>query len=339
MSSATSTAAASPESVRSAAGAWPDLSLLGVAFIWGVNIPVMKVGLDHMELFSFNASRLAISAVVLAIIAYYEWRASGGHRATRPANSAPLSASVRWMILLYSFLAAGLYQIIFLLGIARTTSGNAALIMTTVPMWTALLAWFARQERLSRLAWSGLLIAFSGTTIVVAYRGFSGSSEHMLGNAIMLVAALTWAGATVLGRSVLRYMAPLPLSAIASVSMLPLHFVLAAPWLGEGIATLPRLDVWLPVVYSGIFSTGVALAMWNFGVRHAGAAHAAVYQNLVPVVAIASAWLVRGEGILISQIFGGVLIISGLLTMRYARLRQRRTLAAMTTAGEAPTPA
>ena len=64
--------------------------------------------------------------------------------------------------------------------------------------------------------------------------------------------------------------------------------------------------------------------MWNYGVREAGAAHAAVFQNLIPVIAFISAWIVRGETISVSQMIGGVLIIGGLIVMRKSRSRQMR---------------
>ena len=46
---------------------WPDLSLLGVAVIWGVNIPMMKSALVGIEPFAFNAIRLLLSALVLVL--------------------------------------------------------------------------------------------------------------------------------------------------------------------------------------------------------------------------------------------------------------------------------
>ena len=48
---------------------WPDASLLGVALIWGVNIPIMKIGLEQVDVYVFNAIRLVISAIVLATLA------------------------------------------------------------------------------------------------------------------------------------------------------------------------------------------------------------------------------------------------------------------------------
>lgn len=269
----------------------------------------MKVGLDHINVYAFNALRLLVSAIVLIVIA---WK----NRERKPLK---INRSMLWQIFQYSVLASGLYQVLFLLGIANTTSGNASLIMSTVPMWTALLALIFLNERLSRLAWTGLWIALIGTIIVTARNGFSGNSEFLLGNAIMLVAALTWASGTVKSRKLLNEISPLTLSAIASTMMLPLHFAIAAPTLRESLRVLPQIEVWLPLLYSGIFSTGVALVMWNYGVREAGAAHAAVFQNMIPVIAFVSAWIVRGETVSITQIIGGSLIISGLVVMRRAR--------------------
>ncbi len=292
----------------------PDLSLFGVTLIWGINLPVMKVGLDHIDVYAFNALRLLISAIVLIIFALK-------NKARKPFH---FSWKVLWQIFQYAFLASGLYQIIFLLGIANTTSGNASLIMSTVPMWTALLALIFLNERLAKLAWGGLWIALVGTIIVTAQNRLNGNSEYLLGNAIMLVAAFTWACGTVKSRHLLNTISPLTLSAIASVMMLPLHFALAASSLRESLQVLPQIEVWLPLLYSGIFSTGIALFMWNYGVREAGAAHAAVFQNLIPVIAFISAWIVRGETISVSQMIGGVLIIGGLIVMRKSRSRQMR---------------
>ncbi len=294
-----------PSSIKSQA--WPDLSLLGVALIWGVNLPLMKSGLDGMEHFSFNAVRLALSALVLVCIAL---QMPGGLQVPK--------ASWR-KILIYGLIASGIYQIIFLLGVARTTAGNASLIMSSVPMWTALLSRFFLKDKLSKLAWSGLIVAFIGTLIVSTAKGISSDEQYQLGNAIMLIGALTWASGTVYSRRILDDISPLKLAAIGSVCMLPLHFIVAGPKLLESLPQLQAPPVWIAILYAGILSTGIALPMWNYGVREAGTSHAAVFQNLVPVIAFSSAWVLRGETITPRQILGGVLIIGGLVIMRQGR--------------------
>ena len=110
------------------------------------------------------------------------------------------------------------------------------------------------------------------------------------------------------------------LSAYAALIALPLHLMFAVGNYGSSLPALQSPSLWLIVLYSGALSTGLALPMWNFGVRHAGAAHAAIIQNVIPVIAAAVAWLSRGESVSKAQLFGGTLIIGGLIIMRIGRI-------------------
>jgi drug/metabolite transporter (DMT)-like permease len=287
---------------------WPDLSLLGVALIWGLNIPIMKVGLTDVEPFAFNAIRLALSALVLALLAL------------REANPTTQKPPGLWkQTLLYAVIASGMYQVLFLLGVSRTATGNGSLIMATVPMWTALLARFLLGERLSWMARVGLATAFTGTLVVALEKGVSGDTKLLSGNFFMLMAALAWAWGTVQSRKILPYVSPMRLSAISAVLMLPVQFAFAATSLSSIVPHLRDANVWMPMVYAGVLSTGLALPMWSYGVRHSGAAQAAVFQNLVPIVAIASAWIWRHEPVTQNQILGGALILGGLVLVRRGR--------------------
>ncbi len=73
------------------------------------------------------------------------------------------------------------------------------------------------------------------------------------------------------------------------------------------------------ILYAGVLSSGLSQPMWHFGVRVAGAAHAAIIQNLIPLIAILAAWVSRGEKATLAQLVGGTLILSGLVVMRFAR--------------------
>lgn len=288
----------------------PDASLVGVALIWGINIPIMKTGVDQTNPFVFNAIRLAISAIVLTLLGLRERRLG-----IRPQPGIRLR-----QLVIYSLIVSALYQLLFLLGIARTTSGNMALIIATVPMWTALLARVFLQEKLRRIAWFGLWIALAGTIVVAVQKGdVSTGPEHLLGNLFVLGAALAWSGGTVYSRPMLTKISPMQLSASAAVMALPFHILFAGGHYADSIPSLSSMRVWLIILYSGTLSTGLALPMWSFGVRHAGAAHASIIQNLIPVIAMVAAWLARGEAATTAQIVGGGLILSGLVIMRSAR--------------------
>ena len=148
----------------------PDLSLIGVAIIWGMNIPIMKVALGLLDnVYVFNALRLPVSALVLLGFAMRE----------RRQGILP-HASVRFsQIAVYALAVSVMYQLVFLIGMDHTTPGNAALILATVPMWTAILAWVFIGERLRGISWVGMFVALAGT-IVVAFQSNSISADRTL---------------------------------------------------------------------------------------------------------------------------------------------------------------
>ena len=297
-------------SVSANPGWLADVSLLGVALIWGINIPLMKNGLDGLNEWVFSSIRLTFSAGVLALFAWLQ-RRSGN----RP------SADLSWRkIVIFGVAVSGVYQICFLVGLARTTSGNTALIICTIPLWTAVLAGIFLAERLKPLAWVGLMLGLAGTTVVALQKdGVGVADRYLLGNVFVLISAVTWSACTVYSRPMLTQISPLQLSAYAAVIALPIHWLIAIPWYGSAVSDLGSVDLWGVIIYSGVLSTGLALPMWNFGVRHAGPSHAAAIQTLVPVVAILAAWKWRAEVPTGPQVFGGALILGGLLLMRASR--------------------
>lgn len=321
-----------------------DLLLLLVALIWGVNIPVMKIALSRIDAYAFNAIRLVVSSLVLMYFARREFL-----QGIKPSGS--LS---KRDVLIYASIVSVAYQFLFLLAIARATSADVALIMATVPMWTAIGARFFLKEFLPLMAWAGLIVAFAGTMIVTLHKApppatspptaslsspevsnsetaiaipakqeAIAATRRLTGNLFALSAALAWAGGTVFSRPLLGKISPIQLSACSATLGLPFHIVIAL-WMGASslpasVAAMKAPSLIACVIYSGTLSTGLALAMWSYGVKHAGAAQAAMIQNLTPIVAMAAAWIWLGETINAAQALGGAMIIGGLFIMRRSR--------------------
>lgn len=294
-----------------------ELSLLSVAVIWGINIPVMKIALDSgISPYALNAFRLVISALILQGAALREFR-----QGVRPSNQLPV-----WRILLYGLIVSVAYQFLFLVAVSLTSSADIALIMATVPMWTALASKVFLREKLPVISWLGLIIAFVGTIVVTLIQEASADSAVRLpgnlppnrfaGNLVALLAALAWAGGTVFSRPMLKAISPSQLAACSATIGLPFHLLIAGHLLSSDFALLKSGSLLLCILYSGILSTGLALSLWSFGVKHAGASQAAMFQNLSPIIAIVAAWLWRGEAIQTFQAIGGTLIITGLILMR-----------------------
>lgn len=333
--------ASSPVSSPSVTGQFnADLSLFSGAVFWGVNVVVMKYTITIMNPWLFNGVRFIFSALALAACVFLQRRWSKPAQRTAlvadgtvpaiAASKKPLSRSFFVALGTYMFMFGIAYQLLFLYGMRLTSATNTAIIMSTAPMWTAFIAILFLGERLSPVAWVGLLVSFAGTCAVALHPGHSDSgqlaSATFYGNMIMLACAVAWAVSTVVSRPLMKSVSPLSLALAAVLTGLPVHLALAWFAGGESREIIWRPDIATAIIYSGTFSTGVALAMWSYGVKTLGAARAAVFQNLIPLIAVLCGWGFLGESPTAWQILGGIAIICGLLIMRRGRTEGHRVV-------------
>jgi len=291
--------------------AWKaEFCLWFTALSWGANLLVVKSALPHLNAWVFNATRLTLATMVLGVLVWMESR-------YRPKTTEKFPW--RWF-LLFAFLNGFLYQILFFLGISRTTAGNTALLLSSMPMWTAVFSYLFIFERLPITAWIGLGVTFVGTLFVLLQNPtIDFSAGYLIGNLFILCGAMTWAGATVVSRPLLQITSPLRLAFLSSLITMPLHFAVCAPYLEESWRELLVPSNAMAILYSGLISTGIAYATWHYGVRQVGGSRAGVYQNVVTLVAVVGGWLFLSEPMLFAQFVGGLAIIIGVVLMRMKR--------------------
>lgn len=292
-----------------------DLLLLLTVVIWGLNFPIIKVALGPLPPFVVNALRFIVSAVVLGGLHAWQVRGRTG------AFWAPVREHGRTILGLGLLGYVG-YQFLFIVGVNATSAGSAALIIASAPMWTAVFARVLGYEHIPRAAWIGLAVSLAGTALVVLAGAGSVdiSQDSLFGNVLMLIAAMAWAGYTALSRPVLKTdISATGLAFFCILLSLPFLWALGLTEFDEVVWSEVDGWIWTALLFSGGLSTGLAYALWNVGVRAIGPSQAAIYNNLVPVVALISGALLLGERATLFQILGGVLIIAGLGLMRHAR--------------------
>ncbi len=214
-----------------------------------------------------------------------------------------------------------LYQFAFIVGLDHTTAGTAAILMASLPLWTALLSFAMGVERLNYIMWGGLALTMIGTTIVV----LSGSqevdmgSDYLIGNLIMLLAAMLWAANTVFTKALVDRVTPIGITVLALIVSIPFLAAVSIPYWQAVEWDRINWLIWIALIFSGSLSTGVAIVFWNSAVKQMGASHTAAFQNLVPLIALLTSFFVLNENILLGQIVGGTLTIGGLVIMRRGR--------------------
>lgn len=285
-----------------------------VVLVWGINFPIVKAVLEIMHPHVLNMLRFIFSTAVLGGLYVMRRRRLGQPLFT------PLKEHTREIAGL-GILGFFLYQFCFIVGLNYTTAGNAALIMASSPLWTAVTGFIFRLEVLRRASWIALSVVLAGSIVIVV--GGAGEvhlgSETFVGNLIMLGAALFWGAYTALSKPTLSFVSPTGLTFLSLLFALPFLFAVGLPYYGDTRWSDIEWIHWAAILFSGGLSTGLAIALWNNAINNVGASDTAVYGNLVPLVALGSSFLLLREPIEAAQVLGGLLVIGGLLLMRHAR--------------------
>jgi drug/metabolite transporter (DMT)-like permease len=281
-----------------------DLLLVLMAFIWGVNIAVVKYGTLHLAPLAYNGVRVAIAALALLAIA-------AAMRDKWPARRDVIA------LLLLGVLGNGLYQLLFIQGIAHTRAGNAALVLAATPAFVALFGWMRGIERIRPRGMVGIAISILGIGLVVAGTAPLGAGvSTMFGDLLVLAGCFCWAAFTVLLKP---YTARVNAVQVAGITMsggvIPL-LVISAPAIAATAWTQVPLMTWGAIVFSGIGALVIAYLCWYRGVRVLGPTRTSMYGNLQPIVALLFAWVILHEVPTVMQGMGAASIITGLIMTR-----------------------
>lgn len=288
-----------------------DLELLLVAVLWGVNFSVVKRGLEALDPLAFNALRFPLAAAVVLLVL----RSRGALTLPRREDWPALAA--------LALLGHVVYQAVFIYGLDLTLAGNASVLLATSPAWTVVIAALRGHERPGSAVWAGVAASLVGVALVVAGgdRGLGLGGGTLAGDLLMLAAAALWAFYTVEGRDLIGRYGPLRVTAwTLAPAVVPL-VAMGLPDLSSGAILRLGVGSWLAVGYSGALGIGTAYVLWYRGVKSVGSTRTAVYGNLVPVVAVAVAWLWLGETLSALQLVGASVTIGG---VGLTRLRRRR---------------
>lgn len=291
-------------------GEWStDVGLVLVAAIWGVNFSVVKVVLTELDPLALNALRFPLAAAALAVIVRVV-----------PGPTLPAHGDLG-RILLLGLVGNVAYQLCFIYGLDWTLAGNASLLLATTPVWTLVLSAAAGHERPTPGAAVGVVATLAGIGLVILGRGDSLSLglNTLRGDLIMLVAAVLWAAYTVAGLGPVGRYGSLRVTAWAIWIGTPVLVVMGIPSVARTDLTEVSPGAWAGIAYAGLFSLALSYLLWYRGVKRLGNSRTAVYSNLVPVMALITAWLWLGEIPTPLQLAGAAVIIAGLTLARLAQ--------------------
>jgi drug/metabolite transporter (DMT)-like permease len=284
-----------------------ELALLAVVLIWGANFAFIKAAVLEIPPLAFAALRFTLASVILAALV------------KRREGNLRWPAGTGWRLVALGLIGNTAYQTLFMLGIARTTAGNSALMIAPTPAFIAIIAALTGVERLTRPVVVGIVLTFIGVAMVVGESATGPSAATLAGDALVLGGALCWASYTVGVRAAGIPISALRLTALTMITGTPILVLIGAgsAWRFDWTSVSPL--AWGGTAYATLLALCTAYVMFNYALSVLGGSRTGIFLSLIPVVALLVAAIVVAERPTVLQLGGTAFIVTGLLVARVGR--------------------
>lgn len=273
--------------------------LLGITACWGSTFFLIHDLLDRVPAVDFLAVRFSIAAVLLLVVA--------------PRAVLRLSPTARRQAAVLGGLY-GVAQILQTAGLAHTPASVSGFITGMYVVATPLFAAVLLHNRITRMTWAAVLLAFGGLAVLTLDGMSVGYGEALTFVAAMLYALHivglgAWSNARdALGMSILQ---------VVMVAVICL--VASAP---GGVVLPDNGRDWLSVVYMAVFPAALALLGQTWAQAHLSATRTAIVMSMEPVFAAFFAVLLGGESVTARMLVGGAFVLAAMLLVELAPRRK-----------------
>lgn len=264
-----------------------------VAFIWGLNFIIIKIGLVELPPLLFSALRFGIVAFPAVLFI-------------------PFPRTSFWNVvgvgIILGILKFGLLFVAMNIGMS---AGLASLLLQIQVLFTISLSFIIFKELMSISQIVGMLISISGFSFFCMNRG-----DHIshLGLLLVILAAFAWAISNLImkrmkGVNLLNFMVWVSLVPPIPLFVLSYNFESNTPLELLMSTTAPT---WLSIAYVGFISTFIAFSIWGKLLKNYSAATVTPFALLIPVVGLLASGIILNEKLVLTELVGTVLVMSGL---------------------------
>ena len=280
--------------------------LVLTAFIWGTAFVAQSVGMDYLGPFTFNGVRSIIGgAALLPCIAVLKMLNGKGEKEVRGGSvrderkNLILGGSACGLLL---FGASSLQQI----GIQYTTAGKAGFITACYIVIVPVLGIFLKKKTGWKV-WAAVIIALAGLYFLCMTEKFSVGK----GDVLIFFCALVFSVHIL----VIDYFSPkvdgVKMSCIqffvCGIASMPFMFLLETPRIGA------MIKGWMPLLYAGVLSCGVAYTLQIIGQKNVNPAVASLILSLESCFSVLAGWVVLGEQLSVRESIGCVLMFAAII--------------------------
>nr|WP_320190893.1 DMT family transporter [uncultured Desulfobacter sp.] len=278
----------------------PYAALGAAAFFWGASFPAARFAVTLLDPKAVMFCRMAVACLIMAPFA-------------RQLKPAVWSVKDLKLVIPMVLLQPCLYFLLESKALTLTTSSQAGVISAAVPLLVALGAWLVLSEKITMKVVFGLVVSMAGVVVLTVQASPVRVGDNpLVGNCLEFGAMACAAGNLLLVKGLsTRY---------NTWTLTGLQFIAGLIFFSPGIVHLVgapenffRLDLIGVLILLGAFASVGAFGLYNWAMARIPASRAAVFINLVPVIAVVLGWTLLGESLSLGQAGGAFLVGFGVL--------------------------
>lgn len=242
----------------------------------------------------------------------------------RPADEPPMSASMRKLVFLESFLGNFLFSICMLFGVSMTSAVSAGVIMATIPAVVAIMSWLFLKEKIAPRVWIAAAFGALGMALLSLSKGELHAqqvrgpeadfiSNQWLGNTLVFGAVLCEAAYAVIGKKLTDGLSPKRISALINLWGLVLVTPLGAYVAWSFDFSAVSLGSWTLLVFYALAASMWTVWLWMTGLQKVPAAQAGIFTVMLPIATALVGVAVLGETLHAAELWAFAFALVGVV--------------------------
>ena len=303
-----------------------NLLLLLTAMIWGTAFVAQRVGMDSIEPITFNASRMALAAVMVGALAYVlrqkqkiealrlalskQTLPAGEEHIARNAedSTAPWKNTLTGGICCGLFLTAG--SVFQQMGVVYTSAGKAGFITAMYMLFVPVLNYILFKKKNAWLVGLAVLIGVGGMYLLCVKEDFTLTR----GDALVCVCSLMFSGHILCCDYFVRLAKPIELAAVQFATAAVVSAVAAL--LSEHPAWDGIVSAAVPIIYCGVVSGGIGYTLQIVGQQYTDPTIASLLMSLESVFAVIAGAVLLGEEMSSREFLGCVILFAAIILVQ-----------------------
>lgn len=270
--------------------------------VWGASFVATKISLQYTNPTTVVWLRFTMGVVILGIVVIW-------------SRQFALPKGWDWgYFALLGFLGITFHQWLQSTGLQTAQATTTAWIITSTPIFIALLGLILLKERLALYQVVGILLATFGVLLVVTKGDLASLTAGRFGTPgdfLVMISAINWAVFSTLSRPGLKkHPATLMMFYVMGFGWLFTSILFFANSGSQQILTIPW-DGWMAILFLGVLCSGIAYFFWYDALKVLPVAQTGAFLYLEPIITVVVAALLIKEAILLATLIGGIIILIG----------------------------